>query len=57
MNERFDLLESLAQSIIEEVYKVDNRIDEITIAVKKMNPPINRIKGNVGITLQKKFNH
>ena len=56
MNQRFDLLESLAQSIIHEVYSKDKRVEEIAISIKKMNPPIKGINGNVGITLQRKFN-
>ena len=55
MNQRFDLLEILAESIIQEVYNKDKRIDEISISIIKMNPPIKGIIGNVGVSLQKKF--
>ena len=56
MNQRFDLLETLAESIIQEVYNKDKRVDEITISINKKNPPIKGINGNVGIALQRKFN-
>ena len=56
MTQRFDLLESLAQSIIHEVYSKNKRVEEIAISIKKMNPPIKGINGNVGIALQRKFN-
>jgi len=55
MNHPVNLLEKLAMQIIEEVHLMNNRIDSITISIKKVSPPIKGIRGNVGITIQKKF--
>ena len=55
MNHPVDLLEKLAMQIIEEVHLMNNKIDSISISIKKVSPPIKAIRGNVGITIQKKF--
>lgn len=55
MNHPVDLLEKLAMQIIDEVYLMNNKINSINISIKKVIPPIKGIRGNVGITIQKKF--
>lgn len=49
------LLETLAQNISEEIYKVDNRITSINIAIEKLNAPICNFTGTVGINYSKSF--
>ena len=55
MNHPVDLLETLATQIVEEIRLLDNRINSVNISIKKINPTIKGIRGNVGITIQKKF--
>jgi dihydroneopterin aldolase len=55
MNHPVDLLETLATQIVEEIRLLDNRISSVNISIKKINPPIKGIRGNVGITIHKKF--
>lgn len=57
MNPPVDLLEILATQIIEEICLIDKKISSVSISIKKVNPPIKGIRGNVGITIQKKFNN
>ncbi len=49
------LLETLAQNIIEDIYKADNRIKTINISIQKLNPPIVNFTGSVGISYLKSF--
>ena len=55
MNQPVDLLEILAMQIIDEVYLMNNKISSASISIKKVSPPIKGIRGNVGISIQKKF--
>jgi len=55
MNQPVKLLEILATQIIEEVHLLNNKINSVSISIKKVSPPIKGIRGNVGIAIQKKF--
>ena len=57
MKRPVDLLETLATQIIEEIRLIDDKISSVSISIKKINPPIKGIRGNVGISIQKKFNN
>ena len=39
-SERFDLLERLAERIAEEVASADGRVRSVTVAVRKLRPPV-----------------
>lgn len=49
------LLETLAQNITEEIYKIDERILSINITIDKLNPPICNFTGNVGVNYLKLY--
>ena len=49
------LLETLAQNISEEIYKVDERITLINITIDKLNAPICKFIGIVGVHYSKSF--
>ena len=49
------LLETLAQNISEEIYKIDNRITSINVTIDKLNAPICNFTGTVGINYSKSF--
>ena len=49
------LLETLAQNISEEIYKVDERITSINITIDKLNAPICNFTGTVGINYLKSY--
>ena len=49
------LLETLAQNISEEIYKIDTRITSINITIDKLNAPIINFIGTVGINYSKSF--
>lgn len=49
------LLETLAQELIEEIYLHDKRIESISITIKKLHPPIENFSGSVGVSLIKHF--
>ncbi len=54
-SEPVPLLETLAQNISEEIYKVDDRITSINITIDKLNAPIINFIGTVGINYSKSF--
>ncbi len=49
------LLETVAQNITEEIYKIDHRITSINITIDKLNAPICNFTGNVGVNYLKSF--
>ena len=55
MQEPTPLLESLVESISNQLFQADHRITEIKITIQKLNPPIQGFAGNVGVTLHKKI--
>ena len=50
-----DLLETLAQDIVQQIHSFDKRILSITISITKRNPPITGIIGSVGVKYHKNF--
>ena len=57
MKQPTPLLETLASEITAAIKLMDNRITEISITIKKINPPIENFTGNVGVTLKKYFHY
>ena len=49
------LLETLAQEIVDDVYRLDNRIKKIDIHITKLNPPIAGFTGTLGVSYSKTF--
>ena len=49
------LLETLAQDISQEIYKIDNRITSINVTIDKLNAPICNFTGTVGVNYSKSF--
>lgn len=49
------LLETLAQEITEEIYKIHVAIASINITITKLNPPITNFTGTAGINYTKTF--
>ena len=49
------LLETLAQVISEDIYKIDNRISSINITIDKLNAPICNFTGSVGVNYSKSY--
>lgn len=48
------LLESLAEEIANQICILDKKIDQVSISISKLNPPIKNFTGTVGITHIKK---
>lgn len=49
------LLETLAQEIVEDVYQLDARVKLVEIHLTKLNPPIANFTGSVGVSYTKQF--
>ena len=49
------LLETLAQEIADDVYKLDARVSSVEIHLTKLNPPIANFTGSVGVSYAKQF--
>ena len=49
------LLETLAQNITEEIYKIDTRISSINITIDKLNAPMCNFEGSVGVNYSKSY--
>jgi len=50
------LLEVLAEQIIADIHQMDNRINSISIEIKKLHPPIQQFSGTIGVSMFKEFN-
>src|ERR1700761_4815845 len=44
------LLETLAQSIVDQIKAMDNQLKSISVRIEKLNPPIPAFVGSVGVT-------
>ena len=55
MNTPTQLLETIAQSLVETIYAADRRIKKISINIQKKYPPLTAIEGSVGVTVCKEF--
>ncbi len=49
------LLETLAQEIINDIHLSDSRIRAIEIHIKKLNPPIVNFTGSVGVSFSQSY--
>ena len=49
------LLETVAQELLQLIYNYDNRIKSITISVRKKHAPIPNIAGSVSVTYKQDF--
>ena len=49
------LLETLAQNITDEIYKINNQITSINVTIIKLNPPICNFTGTVGVNYSKSY--
>ena len=49
------LLETLAQNITAEIYKINNQITSNNVTIDKLNPPICNFTGNVGVSYLKSY--
>lgn len=56
MRKNSPLLETLLQEIAAAIKEQYPQVQEISIAVYKLNPPIENFQGKTGVTLYKRFN-
>ena len=49
------LLEEVADSLISKIRHLYKQVNEISVSIFKLNPPIEGFQGKAGITLHKKF--
>lgn len=52
---RKNLLETLAMEIAEKLQAQFQEIEQVSISIRKLNPPITNFSGSVAITYSKKF--
>ena len=55
MQQPVDLLESLVKQMAQAVHKNFSGINEVTVSVEKLNPPIDRFSGSAKVTYTEKF--
>jgi dihydroneopterin aldolase len=55
MQKPVDLLETLAQTIANNVHQQFPQVKQVTVAVEKLNPPIDRFSGSVGVKYSKEY--
>ena len=55
MQEPVDLLETLAQTIAGNVHRKFPQVKEVTVSIEKLNPPIDKFSGSVGIKYSRKY--
>lgn len=51
---RFNLLESMAQFIVDELFSIDEKIDAISITLKKLHPPIDVEIASTAVSIYRK---
>lgn len=47
------LLETLINQITDEIFALDEKVKNVSIQIKKVNPPIENFQGSVGVSLTK----
>lgn len=52
---RYDLLETIAQKIADQIKAENNFIENINISIEKLNAPINNFTGTVEVHFSKKY--
>lgn len=55
MQQRTDLLETIAMSLAEEIHQQFPGVKKVDISIVKLYPPIVSFTGNVGVRYQKEF--
>jgi 7,8-dihydroneopterin aldolase/epimerase/oxygenase len=55
MNTPTALLETVLEDLVEEISKLNNAINSISIDIAKINAPINNFSGKVGVSIVKNF--
>jgi dihydroneopterin aldolase len=55
MQKPVDLLETLAQTIAHNIHERFPQTTEVTVSVDKLNPPIDRFSGSVGVKYSKQY--
>ena len=55
MNIPTPLLETVAQKLVHDIHRLDDRIITVSVSVKKVNPPIASFIGSVGVSYKKDF--
>ena len=50
-----ELLETLAQQMVNAIGLLDKRIRNVSINIKKVHPPIPQFTGSIGVTFSKEF--
>ncbi|HEY6504125.1 MAG TPA: dihydroneopterin aldolase [Chitinophagaceae bacterium] len=55
MQQPVDLLETVAQAIAQHSYKRFPQIKEIIVSIEKLNPPIDKFSGTVGVKYSKQY--
>ena len=55
MQQPVDLLETLVQQIAQTAHKKFSEINEVTVSVEKLNPPIDRFTGSAKVIYTEKF--
>jgi dihydroneopterin aldolase len=55
MQKPVDLLETLAQTIVNTVHHQFPHIKKVTVSVEKLNPPIDKFSGSVGVEYSKDY--
>jgi 7,8-dihydroneopterin aldolase/epimerase/oxygenase len=55
MQKPVDLLETLAQTIAQNVRQEFPQVKEVMVSVEKLNPPIDKFSGTVGVKYSKKY--
>ena len=56
MQQPVDLLETLVQQIAQTAHKKFSEVNEVTVSVEKLNPPIDRFSGSAEVIYTAKFN-
>ncbi len=50
-----DLIEVVAEDIVNAIYQNFQQVKQIKVFIQKSNPPVIGFKGNVGVSLQKNY--
>ena len=55
MQKPVDLLETIAQTIVNNVHQQFPHVKEATVSIEKLNPPIDKFSGTAAVKYSKKF--
>lgn len=51
-----ELLETLAQDLVDMIQQTDSRIRQVSVSIKKKHPPVTNITGSISVSYKKTFN-